>query len=59
MARWRITNIAAGVILGTYEGTTEAEALDALARDAGYTDYAEADAVGKSNAGELRVERIE
>jgi hypothetical protein len=33
---------SAGVNMGTFEGATEAEALDAMARDAGYRDSAEA-----------------
>ncbi|MFH1268920.1 MAG: hypothetical protein ABIK89_24605 [Planctomycetota bacterium] len=40
--QYRIENAASGVDLGIYEGDTEAEALDALARDAGYSDHAEA-----------------
>lgn len=39
--RFRIIS-SAGVDLGVYEGETEAEALDALARDAGYANQAEA-----------------
>ena len=30
-----------GMILGTYEGKTEADALDALAQDEGYVDFDE------------------
>lgn len=38
---WTITS-SAGVKLGTYLGATAEEALDALARDAGYTSHADA-----------------
>lgn len=41
MRQWRITS-GSGVEMGAYEGATEAEALDAFARDAGYADQAEA-----------------
>jgi len=37
---------SAGVELGTYEGETEREALDAMARDAGYASQADAEARG-------------
>lgn len=42
MKRWRIENTRSGVVLGTYRGETEGEALDELTRDAGYRDYREA-----------------
>ena len=45
MKRWRIENTASGVVLGVYEGETENDALDAMARDAGYRDYREASEV--------------
>jgi hypothetical protein len=41
MTTYRIIS-SAGVNMGTFEGATEAEALDAMARDAGYRDSAEA-----------------
>ena len=40
--RYRITS-AQGVELGTYEANSEAEALNKLARDAGYKDQADAE----------------
>jgi len=40
--KWKIVNRVSGVDLGTYEGPTQGDALDAMARDAGYRDYAEA-----------------
>ena len=34
-----IENITSGVVLGAYEADTETEALDKLARDAGYASW--------------------
>ena len=42
MARYLIENPHSGLSLGVYEGDTKAAALNAMARDAGYADYAEA-----------------
>lgn len=39
MSRYQITS-SEGVDMGIYEGATPAEALDAMARDAGYRDEA-------------------
>lgn len=40
--RWRIRNAESGRFLGVYAGMTAQDALDAMARDAGYADHAEA-----------------
>lgn len=58
MHTYEIENTKSGIILGQYEGATEAEALDALARDAGYTDYADMCAVAPAANGEIVVTEI-
>lgn len=40
---WEIMCRGTGVTLGVYAGDTEADALDAMARDAGYDNYASAE----------------
>jgi hypothetical protein len=42
MKHYRISNETTGLELGVYEGETQQEALDAMARDAGYADHAQA-----------------
>jgi hypothetical protein len=42
MSKFQIVNPGTGIDLGTYEGATKAEALDAYARDAGYESFASA-----------------
>lgn len=44
MKTWKIES-KAGVDMGTYRGKTEQDALDAMARDAGYASQAEAEEV--------------
>jgi hypothetical protein len=39
MTQFKIVNRIGGTDLGTYEADTKEEALDAMARDAGYADY--------------------
>lgn len=41
MGKFNIYNTKSGADLGIYEGTTEQEALDAYANDAGYRSYAD------------------
>lgn len=58
MSKYEITNTRSGLVLGVYEGATEAEALDAMARDAGYADYAECCEVAPAEEGEIVVREI-
>lgn len=58
MTVYRIENTLSGAFLGNYEGATEAEALDALARDAGYTDYASLCDISNAESGEIHIEPL-
>lgn len=42
LRKWKITQTKSGVEMGVYEGETKRDALDAMARDAGYDDHADA-----------------
>lgn len=58
MTIWTITS-GAGVVLGDYPGETAADALDALARDAGYRDAADAAEASGDDGSHLIVRRVD
>lgn len=61
MMSYTITNRISGLCLGTYEGATPQEAIEAMRRDAGYADQAVADTLGTTAEAldaELLVEEV-
>jgi len=56
--RYRITNTHSGGNLGVYEADSKQEALDAMSRDAGYADQAEACEALGSYGDDLLVEEF-
>lgn len=58
MNSYRITNTISGLVLGVYEAEDEMAALDAMARDAGFRDYAEACEDYPEIEGEMLVETV-
>jgi hypothetical protein len=59
MSNYLIANTRSGVELGIFEGATEDEALDAMARDAGYPNYEACCEVAPSRAGEIVVREVQ
>jgi len=57
--KFQIQNTTSGAVLGVYEAETVQEALDAMARDAGYADYAEANAVAPAGPLTIMVTEFE
>lgn len=58
MNYYRITNADSGVVLGIYLAEDSDHALDTMARDAGYTDYAHACEIAPVAKGEIDVEQV-
>jgi hypothetical protein len=52
---YTIESLQSGVLLGTYHGNTPEEALDAMARAAGYRDAADARKSSGDDGSHLRV----
>ena len=60
MSKYQIENTTSGVVFGIYEGETERDALDAMARDAGYKNHAEVEEQFNTYAnGEIVVTEME
>jgi hypothetical protein len=58
MARFKIENTVSGTVIGEFDADDEQDALDAMAREAGYRDHAEACEVAPTSSSEMRVIRV-
>lgn len=59
MVRYEIQNTITGLVLGVYDADSEEEALEAMARDAGYESAAAAAVVAPTKPGEILVTEID
>lgn len=59
MNTYSIQNTTSGADLGIYSGETPAAALDAMSRDAGYRDHADACATTGEDGSDLRVTLVD
>jgi hypothetical protein len=59
MSRYLIKNTTSGVVYGEYEGETEAEALDAFARESGYVNYAAVQKLAPPQDSEIAVTLVQ
>lgn len=57
--KYQIENTSSGVILGTYEASSKEEALDLLAREAGYDSYHAAQEASPAAPGEILVTELD
>jgi hypothetical protein len=58
MATYKIENSHSGVVLGEFEANSASDALDAMARTAGYADYAACCEVAPAAEGEIIVTTV-
>jgi hypothetical protein len=58
MTKYQIENTISGVILGVYEASSPAEALDIMARDAGYSSYMDTPPETQPKEGEIVVTKL-
>ncbi|MHB8180083.1 MAG: hypothetical protein ACYDDR_04570 [Acidithiobacillus ferrivorans] len=56
--KYQIENTHSGVVLGVYDAETPAQALDLMAQDAGYKDYADAQKVVPAKPGEIAIHEV-
>ncbi len=57
--KYQIENTMSGWVFGVYKGDSKEDALDALAKDAGYDDYHHMSYVAPAREGEIKVTEID